>query len=644
MDMIVALEMNPETASRERIASFFLFFSKLQLSMQCRFFLDFETRFCSHSKKHPSCQPILYGLCQKILAITCNIYAPSVKCFAVDLVSCFLRLGNGQWLETVISNVCREPTVSESQTFILMKKDLIEKLITSPVIYQLATTSELGQSVMIPIICGSFLPLVEEKSTAMPRREVILEMVRWLQSGDESQTHTLLQHVCVNEIWAHQEKQKLFRMLISTSDIWANLNSSSKLMVLKTCSDLVLLGISEVKQLLNSSDLSNSTSLLVDCVQFFIDVEKNHFCDAENNRLITSRVLQQLMTKISTPQLMELVFNLGLSTLSDIKRFPLCIDWYRNACQLFFQQDFVHLVNSVGDGVKKIFDCLLWLNDELCWESFKVQICKSFPSEEGNLFVQFVVSNEALQETLVEAPLGLTVFNRILDHWIQESSPKKNPPAVDWSMPQASFPAYREVETFLRSSEESMIYSKFRGINEARQFGKLLDNQSGPRNGFSVHSSFGGIGKKAFCKIEKNNSDCEIVLRSFHARQSELWQVEKLRIDLQERVKSISSQTERQLTRLQVPVDFSLAVLPTMPTAPITEILPMNMQNEMDIPKNIKVGYCCLFRSFRVFSFEKVRRVFFSELITNILFDRMDTCWFPSVAYTRKLAQTPPIQ
>jgi hypothetical protein len=288
----------------------------------------------------------------------------------------------------------------------------------------------------------------------------------------------------------------------------------------------------------------------------------------------------------------------------------------------------------VGDGVKKIFDCLLWLNDELCWESFKVQICKSFPSEEGNLFVQFVVSNEALQETLVEAPLGLTVFNRILDHWIEESSPTKNPPAVDWSMPQASFPAYPEVETFLRSSEESMIYSKFRGINEARQFGKLLDNQSGPRNGFSVHSSFGGIGKKAFCKIEKNNSDCEIVLRSFHARQSELWQVEKLRIDLQERVKSISSQTERQLTRLQVPVDFSLAVLPTMPTAPITEILPMNMQNEMDIPNNIKVGYCCLFRSFRVFSFEKVRRVFFSELITNILFDRMDT-WFPSVAYTR---------
>jgi hypothetical protein len=473
-----------------------------------------------------------------------------------------------------------------------MKKDLIEKLITSPVIFQLATTSELGQSVMIPIICGSFLPLVEEKSTAMPRREVILEMVRWLQSGDESQTHTLLQHVCVNEIWAHQEKQKLFRMLISTSDIWANLNSSSKLMVLKTCSDLVLLGISEVKQLLNSSDLSNSTSLLVDCVQFFIDVEKNHFCDAENNRLITSRVLQQLMTKISTPQLMELVFNLGLSTLSDIKRFPLCIDWYRNACQLFFQQDFVHLVNSVGDVVKKIFDCLLWLNDELCWESFKVQICKSFPSEEGNLFVHFVISNEALQETLVGAPLGLNAFNRILDHWIEESSPKKNPPAVDWSMPQTSFPACPEVETCLRSSEESMTYSKFRGIKEARQLGKLLD-KSGPKNRVSVHSSVGGLGKNAFYEIEKKTCDDEI-LKTFHARQSELWQVEKLRIDLQERVKSISK-TEIQLP---LPVDFSLAVLPTMPTDHITshftEILPMNMQNEMGIP-NIKVCYCCLF-------------------------------------------------
>jgi hypothetical protein len=131
---------------------------------------------------------------------------------------------------------------------------------------------------------------------------------------------------------------------------------------------------------------------------------------------------------------MELVFNLGLSTLSDIS--PLCIDWYRNACQLFFQQAFVHLVNSVGDGVKKIFDCLLWLNDELCGKSFKVQISKSFPSEEGNLFVHFVISNEALQETLVGAPLGLNVFNRILDHWIEESSPKKNPPAVDWSRRQ----------------------------------------------------------------------------------------------------------------------------------------------------------------------------------------------------------------
>jgi hypothetical protein len=52
---------------------------------------------------------------------------------------------------------------------------------------------------MIPLICRSFLPVVEEKSTAMLRREVILEMVRW-QAGDESQMHTLLQHVCVNEI------------------------------------------------------------------------------------------------------------------------------------------------------------------------------------------------------------------------------------------------------------------------------------------------------------------------------------------------------------------------------------------------------------------------------------------------------------
>jgi hypothetical protein len=229
---------------------------------------------------------------------------------------------------------------------------------------------------------------------------------------------------------------------------------------------------------------------------------------------------------------MELLLDFQLSEkkYSNITNFPACAEWYFIAYRIFFKQDFVSFVKSTEENAKKILKCLFWLNDFACWECFELQLCQSFPSEEGNLFLKAVVNNEDLREVCLNTPFALNAFRRILNHWIQYSNPQKELP-FPWRQPHAVLSDHPRVEMFLRSSQECMTYASFHDFSEARLFGEGLE-RSGPEHGFSVRAFPGGKGKYAYCEIVKNLGHPSLFTKVIEARISELEKLVQLRQDL----------------------------------------------------------------------------------------------------------------
>lgn len=85
--------------------------------------------------------------------------------------------------------------------------------------------------------------------------------------------------------------------------------------------------------------------------------------------------------------------------------------------------------------------------------------------------------------------------------WIAEKYRKDS--EFTWSMSQARFPEYPQVEKFLRSHELRMVLAGvFNGIQQARRF---VSQYSGLRNGFSTKMMESGSGRAAQVEIIKTS-------------------------------------------------------------------------------------------------------------------------------------------
>jgi hypothetical protein len=146
VDMIVELETNWNTCCLSRLACFILFFSKVRSSLQCRVLLYFEVQFNSQMENYQSCKNLFYALCRNILSDKCNIYVQPVKSIIVDLVRCFIRLGNAEFLKRFISKICRVPnTIPEGFS-------LVVEIVSYPTIWELTTSSEMRKFSMASLV------------------------------------------------------------------------------------------------------------------------------------------------------------------------------------------------------------------------------------------------------------------------------------------------------------------------------------------------------------------------------------------------------------------------------------------------------------------------------------------------------------
>lgn len=176
--------------------------------------------------------------------------------------------------------------------------------------------------------------------------------------------------------------------------------------------------------------------------------------------------------------------------------------WYRNTCRRFFCSNFLPVVKS--DRVVEILHCLLWLNDDKSWESFRMQICDSFPSE--NLFQIFatIASSEDIRKALLDSPSAFNTFITILTNFISKTNSSEELP-FSWKQPKAVVHGHPEVEAFLRSNAERTSYKKYTSKKETQGFCTEL-KANGPLDGFSVKASIRSKNKNRkvyYCEITK---------------------------------------------------------------------------------------------------------------------------------------------
>jgi hypothetical protein len=389
-------------------------------------------------------------------------------------------------------------------------------------------------------ICVFLISRLNNKNTtAVLSRSTILQSIKAvIEVNDESLSQTLFQQFCEKEeigSWSKQNKSGLLRDILSSPEVWGKLDSSSRQIIMDTCASLVNSWIVEISLSLNSLIESTATQInappklltesIVECVQIFFWGEKNRF-DIEQK--ITAEAFQPLIFKLNASQLLELVLQLFKSEFDarpNIKKFPICMDWYRSICRILFTMEFVSLVNL--DVATRIVNCLLWLEDEESWKQFAQSVCRHFQSSRGNLFVQIFLKDLPIQRALKAFAPAFAAFLHIVDHWAQQSVNLKEP-TFSWHQSNAVVPNNPEVQAFLRSPQESMTYMKFSGIAEARRLAVFLQVM-GQSNNFSVSVTTSGSGKNSRCDIRKNRNHFERRARDFFSRKAELIELVKLR-------------------------------------------------------------------------------------------------------------------
>ena len=104
INLIDNLEMESKISNQKRMTTFIAFFPKLEPSLQCRLVLDYEAKSGTRLKDTESCQLMFREMCEALTY--CDLRAPLIKdTMVVDVLICYVRLGNAHWLNLLTSNI-----------------------------------------------------------------------------------------------------------------------------------------------------------------------------------------------------------------------------------------------------------------------------------------------------------------------------------------------------------------------------------------------------------------------------------------------------------------------------------------------------------------------------------------------------------
>ena len=399
----------------------------------------------------------------------------------------------------------------------------------------------------------------EERSIHTTKPGTILNVLKgFTLFGDRSLTHSLLQHLCDCKENGTHFKQNLLKSFVSSSEIWGKLDSDLRLMILNSSTALVEKESANISRKLNFKPEQSAgpsrnpphtpKSNLLDCAKFFILIEKHKEKQRFQQQKNASLTFKKLCTELPTNLLLDLVLEIHVTetkSSSSIKMFSCLIKWYTDLWRRLLKQDFLSFVEPIPDYFSKhlfhtsctykIIRCLLWLDDDESWQCFARQIAqlilKSFPCKKSDMLMRAFLKDTEMQEAVKGSSFAYASFSCIVDSLVNKWKSVKEPSSFTWEQP-ANLPrnrrGYEDIENFLRSTRESMVFSGFVNIHEARTFARQLESM-GSSNGFSVRVTASGSGRSSRLEIDKKTSFYETVVKEFATRKLELAKLVDLR-------------------------------------------------------------------------------------------------------------------
>lgn len=340
----------------------------------------------------------------------------------------------------------------------------------------------------------------------------------------------LMEPCCSRHSWSNQRKYNLLHDLISSPDVWGKLDPTSRQGIINICSSLVHSWIKKICRLLNPINGPNTISIqtyrpdVIACVDIFFLVGKNRL---EEEQWITTHAYEPLIAKLPVSVLMDLVLEVHEQEAAkrpNIKKFPICFNWYRDLCRRLFATEVLPSTVSKYLVATRILKCLLWLGDQQSWNSFELYICRKFPAPQCFSFLRIFLKDLEIQKALRNSPIALAAFGQIADNWAIQSASREEPKKrlFSWCRPKAVVPKHPEVQAFLRSSLESMTYRNFSKITEARRFAEYLEKSE------DVSVTLSGIGKNSLCVITKTDR-IDYTRRNIFSEKAEVAKLVKLR-------------------------------------------------------------------------------------------------------------------
>lgn len=206
------------------MASFVSLFSKLDPSVQYRLVLKLEAQGKFQFKGIESYQFLFQELCRA--SLTCNFDSDissmwSIREMVVELVKCFVRVRNAEYLRSLISVICKPTTSKGNEKFNTLKEGLPGKLISSPEFWELVSSSELESSAACTewyrdtcrlLVTKDFVSLVKSSG------DVSVKIVHCLLSlNDEACWQSFAERICAS--FASKKNDMFVRLFLRNVEI-----------------------------------------------------------------------------------------------------------------------------------------------------------------------------------------------------------------------------------------------------------------------------------------------------------------------------------------------------------------------------------------------------------------------------------------
>ena len=316
--------------------------------------------------------------------------------------------------------------------------------------------------------------------------------------------------ICGNEKWNWRGKSQLVRAVLTSTDIWSKFieNETTDGLVRNIQTDLLRSWIAGLEVATASeSNAIEFRSNVSECFLFFVREEKKFYSlrTDPNSTLFPNDLFASLFEKMPVQELARLIWNVYQADVKEVpslKKFSIVLNVYRELCQQFVNKCDVTWYKSPSNTLVETAKSLLWLGDEF-FSAFGDKILAAHPVDEPNDVILKIAKSADIRELTESFPPARESLCHLFELRVSAVTEVLEKIADNaWRIPNCSLPEHPNVEDFLRSSSQKMVYADFRSTEKAQQFSIFLCS-FGAANGLSLEVQTKGEKYEARCKIVK---------------------------------------------------------------------------------------------------------------------------------------------